>query len=453
MTVFETNLGDKTRVFVSKLLPGQTAHRVACGGVTPFEDAIGEGSNESKVTMSVEVPASEARISTVTGHVDVSEGRGGRLLRDMAPIQLRQPDPFVIDVVFGRDELVCAFKFPVPVTKVGSKTRIACTSGYVQLIAPVANPVVSDILVDFIYPTKLSTTSLPVALNTPHVNLDNLAVLDLDDNTRMKWLTTETSLQFSAREKQLRNTSSAKSGMIENTRVNFKESIFTMFMIVSGLQGRQTGLFGIYHPERGGVHMLIVVSAMRLDGDAASVVLDAAVIPLTMELVTLARFKPFLVLVQTLEYRMIQVNDAELVLWKKILPSLAERCRTWSHGSNCEYKRKGATIPLNIEPEKQFLCSCGQGKLPKGFISLPEWHVAAPRAIRIAISPTFAVPFVEDAIDFSQEALFGGTGSWSTKAEGCHCCGAAGGVALGSTLKRCSRFMRAKYCSAKCQKD
>ncbi|XP_044717256.1 MYND finger domain-containing protein [Hirsutella rhossiliensis] len=452
MSVFETRLGDEKRVFVSRLMPGQSAHRVACGGVTPFEDAAGEESKDQRVKISAEVPASESRISTVTGHVDISSGRGKSLLRDKAPIELRQQDPFVIEVVFGRDELVCPLRFPVPVTKADSKTRIARTTGYVEVIAPLADPVVSDSLADFIYPTRLSPAGLPVTLNTPHVNLVNLPVLNMDDKAAMRWLNTQTSLQFSAREMQLRKVTDAKSGISENPRVNFKESIFTMFMLVSGLQGGQTGLFAINHPERGGVHMLILVSAMRLDGDAASVVLDAAVIPLTMELITSERFKSFLIIIQSLECCMLNVNDAELILWKRALPSLVERCRTWGHVQKCEYRRKGATVPLSIEPGKQVVCSCGNGKLPKDFVSLPEWDAAAPNAVRVAISPTYAVPFVEDAVDSSFADMMDGAAPQTTISERCHGCGRGEGGAQAVTLKKCTRCMRAKYCSEECQK-
>ncbi|KAF4512046.1 hypothetical protein G6O67_001231 [Ophiocordyceps sinensis] len=443
MSVFETRIGDKKRVFVSKRMPGQSAHRVACGGVTPFADAVGEESKDQRVKMMAEVPAAEARISTVTGHVDISSDKGKGLLRDKSPIELRQQDPFVIEVVFGHDELVCHLRFPVPVTKAGSKTRIARTSGYVEVIAPLADPVTSDSLADFIYPTRLSPASVPVTLNTPHVNLDNLPVLNMNKKAEMEWLIMQTSLQFSAREKQLRKVT----GESENLRVEFKELIFNMFMIVSGLQGKQqTGLFAINHPKRGGVHMLILVSAMRLDGDAASVVLDAAVIPLTMELIASKRFESFLILFQTLDCCMLNVNDADLILWKRTLPSLVERCRTWNHTPECEYKRKGAMVPLSIEPTKQFLCSCGNGKLPKDFVSLPKWHAAAPNAVRVAISPTYAVPFVEDVIDPSL------TDKLTARRERCRGCGKGEGGSPVVTLKKCARCIRARYCSAECQK-
>ncbi|PNY26315.1 Uncharacterized protein TCAP_03747 [Tolypocladium capitatum] len=155
-----------------------------------------------------------------------------------------------------------------------------------------------------------------------------------------------------------------------------------MFTVASGRQGRQTRLFSINHPQRGGTNMLILISAMRLDGDAASVVLDAAVIPITTELIAAGR---------AMECCNLQVKDAELVLWKRMLPSLMQDVEASSH-------RKGATVPLSAESAKQVLCSCGNGKLPKTFLSLPEWDRRAPSAVRVAISPTVVVPFAEEVI-------------------------------------------------------
>lgn len=167
-----------------------------------------------------------------------------------------------------------------------------------------------------------------------------------------------------------------------------------MFMMASGLQGGQTGLFAIYHAGRGYTHMLVLVSAIRLDGDTASVVLDAAVISFTPGLITSGKTDEFPLAIRSLKCSFISVDDAELTLWKRTLPSLVERCRTWCHCAGCEYMQKGATIPLSVEDGEQFLCSCGNGKLPSNFVGIPKWDQAAPNAVRIAISPTFAVPFV-----------------------------------------------------------
>lgn len=449
MTVFETKIGDSSHVSVSKFMPGQTAHRVVCGGVQPLNDVLEEVRGDLTTKLAAEVVPSETKITTLTGHVDISSEKGRTLLQSKASIELRQSGPFIIDIVFDKNKLVCPVRFPVPVTKTGSKTRIARTSGYIEIIAPLAEPTKSDSLADFLFPTMLASHGQPVALNMSHLNLDNLPALDLDKAADLRWLTSLTSLQFSAREKMLRDSSDSESGISDDPRVNFKESLFTMFMVASGLQGGRTGMFSITHPENGGIHMLIIVSAIRLDGDAASVVLDAAVIPFTRELIESGQIESFLLLVMTLECCTIRVNDAELLLWKKILPSLAERCRTWSHLPTCEYKKKGAAAPLSVEFGAQTLCSCGNGCLPNDFVAVPEWEVAATKAVRVAISPTYAIPFVEEIVDMSVLAVPN-----RTLPDVCRCwtCGKQEDEDNGVKLRACSRCTNVRYCSGECQK-
>lgn len=71
------------------------------------------------------------------------------------------------------------------------------------------------------------------------------------------------------------------------------------------------------------------VSAVRLDGAGASIVLDAAVLPLTAELLGNGELDDLLAALKTLEPgHSLAVSEAKLVLWKKLLPALAERCRT-----------------------------------------------------------------------------------------------------------------------------
>ncbi|EFY89272.1 MYND finger family protein [Metarhizium acridum CQMa 102] len=437
MTVFETKLSAASSVFVTKLMPGLSGHKSVCSGVENFGDVVDDAGNGTSSKIMAEVPASESKITTVTGHVDILSDKGKKMLQDKVPIQLQQRDPFVIDVIFGNNALT------------GSRSRVARKSGYIEVVARVASSKDSVILSDFIYPTRLDGQGFPAALNASHMNLDALPVLDLEKKDQMQWLVTLASLEFSPREKKMRDEADKKSGISENLRVNFKESLLTMFMLTSGLQGGQTGMFAINHPEKGGIHMLILVSALKLDADCSSVVLDAAVIPMTNQLVSSGSMEPFLVLIRTLECCSINVNDAELILWKRVLPALAERCRTWSHRSDCEYKRRGATVPLSLVPGEKVLCSCGNGKLPKNFISVPEWETAAPNAVRIAISPTFSVPLVEDVVDPGDMAK--GKGQLAA-GDRCRSCGTAA-AKDGGSLKKCMRCQVVKYCSTECQKE
>lgn len=67
----------------------------------------------------------------------------------------------------------------------------------------------------------------------------------------------------------------------ERTRLNFKDSLFSILMHLTGLQtARRDHAFGINNPNGGGVHTIIFVSSLRLDLANRTVILDAAVVPL-----------------------------------------------------------------------------------------------------------------------------------------------------------------------------
>lgn len=459
MAIFETDLEDGAHVYFSRHLPGQDGSPVY-NSLKPTAIHKSPTANHSSFfTANVD---STGTITSITGHLDVLSAEGKALLADKTSVDAIQVSPFVFELVLGEREAVYSLHFPVPVTKDGSKTRIARKSSYVEVIAPLADPATSPTLDEFIFPTTLAKArptssdapSIPATLNIPHLNLDTLPIIDVSDKKRLSFLTTLASLTFSVRERKLREEADT-SGLAASARMNFKESLFTIFMLASGLQGGQTGLFAINHPERGGIHMLIFISSLRLDGANATVALDGAVIPFTVETITGGKLDSFLLMLRTLECCTITVNDEELVLWKKVLPALVERCRTWTHSPECEYAQPDATIPLSTEPAMQVICSCGTGMLPGDFINLPGWDTAAKFATRLAISPTYAVPFVEEVVDPEMAKALSGSirnvtvlGDQAPSCRNCASLEAKGG----GLLKKCMRCLKARYCSTDCQK-
>ncbi|KAI1807545.1 hypothetical protein F4811DRAFT_477464 [Daldinia bambusicola] len=448
MDVYETGVKDTSNVFITKYEPGMNGYPLTTSYEDPIVKNAAQTDTQTDALPSAWITANfeDGKITSLCNRIDFSSQEAQKLLAERVPIELRQSSPFSIDIVFGSGLLVHTASFPTPVFKETAKTRIARKSCYIEVIAPLADPLAPEPLSSFIYPIALGENSVPIPLNSQQVNLDSLPILDVDQAYKKenRWLNTLTSHQFSVRERRLRESSEPAS-----LRMNFKESLFSIFMLASGLQGGNTGLFALQHPVDGN-QILIFVRAIRINGAEGSVVADAAVLPITRELIDSGDIEVFLYILRELQICAIDVNDEELMLWKKVLPALAERCRTWSHGPDCEYKKPRATIPLSTEMGKQFMCSCGNGKLPEGFMNLPEWEGAASKhAIRVAISPTFSVPFVEDIVDLD---LLKAQGSLERlHMDKCRNCNAMEGK-NGKGLLKCSRCKEVMYCSAECQR-
>lgn len=170
-----------------------------------------------------------------------------------------------------------------------------------------------------------------------------------------------------------------------------------------------------------------------------------------------------------------------------MLPALAERCRTWTHKSTCEYQKlNGGAAPLSTEEGQTPLCSCGQGTVSAAQLAklagVKEWGPFAKYAIRVAIAPIFPVPYVEsslsDVLDPSPAApsrpggllqalqrkkAAGNSTLTSSSSSGrppvddvprCDFCGKKDGPdgGGGKGLLVCGRCKRARYCGAACQR-
>lgn len=129
---------------------------------------------------------------------------------------------------------------------------------------------------------------------------------------------------------------------------------------------------------------MVVAKALRHDRDTGSVFMDAFFVPSTPEVIKLNPYKAMVNGKVVGNTAVIIASKEAMDLWQRLVPALAERCRSWEHTSDCKYR---------VEFDKTSLCGCGQGQ---DAAIMPEpYKKIAHLATRIAIPLIFAVPYVE----------------------------------------------------------
>lgn len=445
MNVYKTPLGNESSVYVTKYPPNLSGH-TSVGSFMDTSLVKSKHTHEDVIrTIKANVDLKTTRMTTITGRVDIVSEKLKADLSNGAAVNTIQRSPWTIAVTIGTNGHEYQLHFPAPVLCSRSRSRIARKSSYIEVVAPMADPTNGEGLPGFMFPTFIRDSG-PVVWNMPRLNINCLPILDTSRKEDLQWLTTHTSLMFSATERDLKERSKASGSVRYNSpRMAFKDSLFSLFMHSSGLQGNPARLFGINNPANGGIHILIFVSHLRLDLANHTVVLDAAILPLSHAMSP--TIDPLLRMLPQVRVCSIKVDDEELKLWKEMVPVWVERSRDWEHRPSCEYQTRGK-IPLSTENGQSPICTCGHGTVPNNFVTgIPKWNVAAEFAVRVAISPSFSVPFVEHNFEGKEMRKFG-----PLSADGCRVCHKTK-TADGMALLRCSRCHDAKYCSAQCQRS
>jgi hypothetical protein len=306
------------------------------------------------------------------------------------------------------------------------------------------------------------------------------------DHSGSDWVQIHLSLASSDREDDLRRDASRNSDALKygaiHALADMKATITTLFCQFLGLdQHQRFRVFGLYVRTPSELNTLVFIHKMRMDTSAFTVVLDAYVLPWSNSLL------PKIMALQS-SVSHIQCSPEEQNLWEMLLPALVERSRHgWHHRSECEYSWNGNVLTTN-EIGRVKLCRCGKGKNVDGFREVKDWSHLAASVTRIAISPLFAVSYLESVgRDFANhitlgetdqlartleqlpatleqrpscnndlegliKTIFSQSGGLSprqTDAEVCTVCGTRGQP----KLLQCSGCKKVKYCSRKCQRE
>ena len=94
------------------------------------------------------------------------------------------------------------------------------------------------------------------------------------------------------------------------------------------IDNRSTTVFGLCFEGNRDCHTLIFTVDIYRDLDLGSISMEAYVVPFTA-----SRVRELKLALSRLPNIGIILSDAESILWKRMLPALAERCCTWKHKS------------------------------------------------------------------------------------------------------------------------
>ncbi|KAJ3761284.1 hypothetical protein EV360DRAFT_80398 [Lentinula raphanica] len=439
MLVFIKNLGLKVEVFSASLLD-QTQVLVLpepslpLSSFPPFTSNITQSIGPSRPIVIVFDDGCK-RITWLSARIEVQDPSVVQSFGSLGAIpEVKQLSPCIVRVTVS--EVSQDIAFPYPVRGKDHRLRLARQSLYIELLVPPSGPSQLQGLSPRPFLTIPPSSQYP-NVHTWNIHYVNLARLPLIDCSRphelYKWLNPHVGSMMSVRERKLREQHE------KNDLMFVKDTLHAIVARASGIQGgKAQDLFSLADRLTRNTDTLLFINGLRYDQSANTVICDAFILPVTNVILERHRHS-FSKLVPKIEH--VQLEEGEVASWKHLIPAFVERCRSWSHGENCEYKALGR-IPLSEEIEHNPLCSCGQGKDVEDMSKVALWRPFARYATRIAISPLFAVSYLEPlltAIDFHGE---------ENSLNQCALCRSPGKP----RLQNCSKCRKVKYCGPECQK-
>ena len=454
LTIFEASLSDSSHVFTCTERGGMQLRVLPAESVSLIDHVVSPAYVGVKVSKVAVTLSSSNEVDKLKVRLDYHNGgKEHAALKLGSSVDIKQDSPCTVLLgISGCKKHRLAF--PYPVNSLIQVVRVSRKAAWIELLV---NPSVATDIAGY------SLHALPVlndndcylVWNIPYINLNALPVLDTSRTNNMdKWLSQHVSNMWSDRERKIRN-----GGEQMDVKMELKESIQTIFLHAAGLgpSCRSERVFSLCAPEHGGNHMLIFVAGLRLDLSSQTALVDGYVLPLTEEI--LAQFPRQISRLHREGIVNIRVGEGELAGWKDMLPALAERCRTWKHTATCAYRVSG--IPVSIAMGESPLCACGLSQVEDEFLKRKEWEPFHKHVTRIALSPLFAVSYIERTTGMVKEMNFLDTQELTTRESFsnlvhdnvCQNCGIESGGLGGVQLTRCNRCRTAMYCSQACQKQ
>ncbi|KZV71430.1 hypothetical protein PENSPDRAFT_664442 [Peniophora sp. CONT] len=432
LSVFSAPLMDRELVHIlpEQPLPFHTPQAVTLrpsGGSLRAE--IGDSG-----AISVELDEQCEQVSVLVSRISIRDSQVKEMFQGGVSPEIAQSSSCVMRVSLGGRTQDVAFPFPIAGSK--NRLRLARKSLYIEVVVPLSGGLKADGMRLNRYPVLLSPpgesqlrAALPWGIH--RLNLSTLPPLNLKAKSLKKWLDPHLGASLSASERALiKKPERASSSDTDAVQAFLKQILHAIFVRATGIQhGPPLRVINLGDDATHNCDTIILVNEVRHDVACHTVVCDAFVLPLTPMLIQRNQ-RAFPQLVG--KGKSIGAPPGVMAAWKRLLPALVERCRTWEHGPNCEYAASGR-IPLTEEMEEVPICSCGAGKDVEEMKKDPIWRVFAPHATRVAISPLFAVSYLERI-------------GRDPEAHRCALCRGRGKP----KLKACTGCKKIRYCSEAC---
>lgn len=448
LTVFEAGLEDEERLFVCQDAPGLDTSSLRS---TQKEWISRSQSRHSSAFQTAVRLNGENRATHLQNHVDFpKESSESKALSSGSEVKVVGSSPTTLLVRVG-DSLTRQLIFPFPIQGSLPRIRVARKSSWIEVQVPMFSTLDGD---RFDTWTQLIPESPQryICWSISRVNLEIQPIIRFPPKGDSSWIQTFMGTTISDSERALNDQGGVSTS---SPKLDLKQSINILFHAFAGLHPHTKGSVKTFQIsiESTGCHTIILATAVRHDLDVGSLVMEAFVIPFTLQRVK--ELHSALYKLQTLKPLSINMTNEESTLFKLMLPALAERCRTWKHQPACPYPSMG--VPVSIEEGRSPLCGCGEGKISGAELARlghKEWAPFAKYATRIAIAPIFPVPYVESSlfkhVRGKHASRLGRTENSQITASSVEKCGNCDST--NGTLKACGGCGKVKYCGYACQK-
>ena len=423
--IFNSKISDTEFVHLTKSFSGMAAPTPKNVSSPPESLAA---SNE---TIRVTHPRISLAHGTFTTRITFVRDVEKKQLSTGVAVSFKDVSPCTITIALG--DFTHQSQFPFPIAK--PRLRINRKSAWIEIIVSLSSPIIRGGYFSFPFPVVSDTPGVLIPWTFPTVDLSSriLPKVELRQSKSKEWLIGHLDRMFPGRDTQLTFANSGSQSILK-----FKRTLFYIFERICNTQDR---VFELTATSTSIPFLVFYVSALYLDDSTDNVVAEAFAIVVDQPTKVGKSIASKAV--------KLSLGEEDARLWKVALPAMAERCRKGVHDVGCLYSVEGAMRHDGVKE----ICNCGLGECPDELTKHPMWRHFKQFTTRIAISPIFDPPYVENAAPAPNNSANDKEIQVESedKKEQVTKCSGNGCTETGT--KQCSACLQVSYCSKSCQRE